>query len=197
MPSNIVSTTIDAEYPVAGVDNDSQGFRDNFQIIKDNFAAAKEELEDLQDNAARVDQNSDFAGNKIIDAELDHVSEAFTAVGTVNTDQNMSFLNGHYQSFNVTAGLTLTLADWPDSGVYARMTAQIEIADGNTGPLNIVFVGEGNAVFKNDGNAGFTATSSTSVTIQTNSTTNPTVVEFWTTDGGDTIFARYLGVYSS
>ena len=36
MASNIVDTTIDETYPVAGVDNDSQGFRDNFNIIKTN-----------------------------------------------------------------------------------------------------------------------------------------------------------------
>lgn len=197
MPSNIVSTTIDGEYPVAGVDNDSQGFRDNFQIIKDNFAAAKEEIEDLQDNAARVDADSNFAGNKVIAAEIDQATEAFTAVGTVNSDQNMSFLNGHYQSFNVTADLTLTLADWPESGKYARMAAQVEVADGNTGPITVEFVGEGNGTFKKASSVGWTASSSTSISIQTNSTTDPTVVEFWTTDGGDTIFARYMGVFSS
>ena len=196
MASNIVSTTIDAEYPVAGVDNDSQGFRDNFQIIKDNFAAADEEISDLQDNAARKDGDNNFAGNKIIDAELDQATEAFTAVGTVNTDQNVSFLNGHYQSILATQGFTLTLADWPASGAYARMAVQLELADGVTGPLTIQFVGEGNGVFKNDQNAGWTAATSTSLSVQTNSTTSPTIVEFWTTDGGDTIYARYLGVFA-
>ena len=31
--SNIDSTSIDATYPVAGQDNNSQGFRDNFNTI--------------------------------------------------------------------------------------------------------------------------------------------------------------------
>ena len=196
MASNIVSGTIDGEYPVAGVDNDSQGFRDNFTIIKDNFAAAESEITDLQDNAARKDADNNFAGNKIISAELDQVTEAFTAVGTVNTNQNLSFLNGHYQSILAEDAFTLTLADWPESGVYARMSVEIELADGVSGPIAVQFVGEGNAVFKNDGAAGWTATSSTSLTIQTNSTDDPTIVEFWTTNGGDTVYARYLGVFS-
>ena len=38
MASNIISDTIDAAYPIAGVDNDTQGFRDNFQIIKTGLA---------------------------------------------------------------------------------------------------------------------------------------------------------------
>ena len=38
MSSNIVSETIDAEFPVAGQDNDTQGFRDNFSTIKDSLS---------------------------------------------------------------------------------------------------------------------------------------------------------------
>ena len=34
MASNIDNTSIDATYPIAGQDNDSQGFRDNFTVIK-------------------------------------------------------------------------------------------------------------------------------------------------------------------
>lgn len=197
MASNIVSTTIDESFPVAGVDNDSQGFRDNFQIIKDNFAAAKSEIEDLQDNVARKDTDNNHLGNKIISAELDQATEAFTAVGTVNTDQNVSFLNGHYQSILATQDFTLTLADWPAAGTYARMAVQIEKADGVAGTLTIGFVGEGSAAFKSDGNAAWAAEGPTSVSITTSSNVNPTIVEFWTTDGGDTIYAKHHGVFGT
>jgi len=196
MASNIVSTTIDAEYPVAGVDNDSQGFRDNFQIIKDNFAAAESEITDLQDNAARKDEDNNFSGNKIISAEIDQATEAFTAVGTVNTDQNVSFLNGHYQSILATQGFTLTLADWPASGGYAKMTVQLELADGVSGTSTIQFVGEGNGLFKHDQSGLWSASTSTSLSVDVTSTTEPVIIEFWTTDGGDTIYARHLGQFT-
>ena len=39
MASNINTTSIDADYPIAGQDNNSQGFRDNFGTIKNNFIA--------------------------------------------------------------------------------------------------------------------------------------------------------------
>ena len=48
MASNIDNTSIDATYPIAGQDNDSQGFRNNFSTIKNNFTAAKSEIEALQ-----------------------------------------------------------------------------------------------------------------------------------------------------
>ena len=40
MSSNINPNNIDTAYPVAGQDNDSQGFRDNFTNIKTNFSSA-------------------------------------------------------------------------------------------------------------------------------------------------------------
>jgi hypothetical protein len=46
-PSNIISETIDGTYPVAGVDNDTQGFRDNFTIIKTGLATAQSEITSL------------------------------------------------------------------------------------------------------------------------------------------------------
>ena len=41
MASNIVPGNIDGEFPVAGIDNDSQGFRDNFTNTSTNFTEAK------------------------------------------------------------------------------------------------------------------------------------------------------------
>ena len=53
MASNINTTNIDAAYPVAGQDNDSQGFRDNFSTIKSNFVASKTEIEAIQSTTAQ------------------------------------------------------------------------------------------------------------------------------------------------
>ena len=50
MASNINDAGINKDYPVAGQDNDSQGFRDNFNVIKTNFTNAKSEIETLQTN---------------------------------------------------------------------------------------------------------------------------------------------------
>ena len=65
MASNIDSTSIDATFPVAGQDNNSQGFRDNFNIIKSNFSSAKTEITDLQSNSAKTNTNNNFGGNEI------------------------------------------------------------------------------------------------------------------------------------
>ena len=48
--STVTFTQIDEEYPVAGQDNDSQGFRDNFSTIKTGMQNASTELSDLLTN---------------------------------------------------------------------------------------------------------------------------------------------------
>ena len=48
MASNINTGTIDLTYPVSGVDNSTQGFRDNWSAIKNAFDTARDEISDLQ-----------------------------------------------------------------------------------------------------------------------------------------------------
>jgi hypothetical protein len=48
MASNINPTNINILYPVAGQDNDTQGFRTNFANILSNFSVAKTEISELQ-----------------------------------------------------------------------------------------------------------------------------------------------------
>jgi septation ring formation regulator EzrA len=199
MASNITSETIDATYPVAGVDNDTQGFRDNFQIMKDNFSAAKNEIEDLQNKVLLKSQlsqvegelDNNMAGVRLIDAQLDQVTEQFTALGTVNSGQNLSYLNGHYQTLTIAEDLTLTLADWPDSERFAKITVEI-VKDGTD--RTVTFVGESNAVFKKIA-SDWDSSSSTSIEKIINSD-DSFIFEFWTHDGGTTVYASYKGAFS-
>ena len=62
MASNINPNNIDTTYPVAGQDNDSQGFRDNFTNIKNNFSSAETEIDDLQ---AKVIVKSALTGTTV------------------------------------------------------------------------------------------------------------------------------------
>lgn len=48
MSSAIDTTSIDTYFPVAGQDNDTQGFRDNWALIKANLEIAKTEISAVQ-----------------------------------------------------------------------------------------------------------------------------------------------------
>ena len=85
MASNIDSTSIDATFPVAGQDNDSQGFRNNFNTVKNNFTAAKSEIEALQTNTAKLNASNDFLGNDVSGANLIANTEKIYAGGTITS----------------------------------------------------------------------------------------------------------------
>ena len=75
MASNISDTGINSDFPIAGQDNDSQGFRDNFTTIKANFVAAKTEIESIQTNGAVKNADNNFLGNTINSANFQNTTE--------------------------------------------------------------------------------------------------------------------------
>ena len=116
MASNINSTGVDATFPIAGQDNDSQGFRNNFNTIKNNFTAAKSEIEALQTNTAKLNAANNFLGNDVSGANLIANTEKVYAGGTVTSPQNISFTNGNYQTFTIGNNIFNTDMVWRGPG---------------------------------------------------------------------------------
>lgn len=124
--STINTGSIDINYPVPGVNNNSQGFRDNFSGIKTNLDIAASELSDLQSKAIL---KSSLSGT-VLDNDMNHglISNAQTQgfsrtaknlgsnlSGTVNVD--VSKADVHYGT--VTGNVTLNFMKWSSiSGEY-------------------------------------------------------------------------------
>lgn len=187
MASNINTTDIDAEYPVAGVDNDSQGFRDNFSTIKDNFVSAKTEIEALQNNTAKLNANNDFNGNNIQEANMIANTDEVYNTGKLTAGQNISFRLGHYQLITVGGNITLTLADWPATGKHGKIRCVLK--SDTSSSRTVTWSTEGGGSIKTDGNAIWSS-------FVVSSSTNPVVVDFWTDDGGLVVYANYIGSFS-
>lgn len=79
MASTINPNNIDITYPIAGQDNDTQGFRDNFRNIKNNLNTARLEISSLQANVAESPQIRFQGGDKTANVEVPLSS---TSVGT-------------------------------------------------------------------------------------------------------------------
>jgi len=139
MASNINITTIDTAYPVAGQDNDSQGFRDNFTNTNSNFVETKTEIEDIQAKgvfkSALIGAGSldnDMAGSAISSAKMDDVRETVvTHIATV-TPLNMGIKAGAYHTITPNASFTLAFsdgssADWPATGNYGKVRLEVTI----------------------------------------------------------------------
>jgi hypothetical protein len=134
MPSNIVPNTIDHTYPVAGRDNDSQGFRDNFTNIKNNFEYAEAEIDDLQANGIFKSAltggslDNDMSGALISNAQIKGFREVRVAnpetAGVINLDVSA----GQYQTISTsTNAITLSFTNWASAGNYSKIRVQIEI----------------------------------------------------------------------
>ena len=190
MASNIISGTIDGTYPVAGIDNDTQGFRDNFTIIKTGLATANSEVGDLQLYTAKLNATNDFLGSDVTNANFALNTEKYHNIGTVIGGQNISFLNGVYQSMSVnlaegSSTINFALADWPDRDHLAKMTVQLF---GNDTAKTVTFTVDGGGTIKYSPNYPSTVTLDSSV--------NPLIIDFWTYSQGTTVYAEYRGQYT-
>ena len=183
MASNIDYISIDETYPIAGRDNDSQGFRDNFSIIKNNFESAKGEIEDLQLNTVRKDQANDFNNQNIVNANFVACSEELFDGGTVSSTTLVSWQDGYYQTFEVTGDMQFTLSGFPDSGTVGKMRIQVN-ADNVNRQINFGISGGG--TFKKSTNVP-------ALPFTINSSTQFHVFEFWTYTNGNEIFMDYIG----
>lgn len=191
MASTIISGTIDGSYPVAGVDNDTQGFRDNFTIIKTGLTTAASEISSLQDNTAKLNASNDFLASDITNANLSLNTEKYHNIGNPQGNQNISFLNGHYQSLKVVLPegidtINFALADWPDRDHVAKMTVQLF---GNDIAKTVTFTVDGGGTIKYNrtGNNPYPAT------LTIDSSEDPVIIDFWTYNQGTTVYAEYRG----
>jgi len=203
MASSINTDNIKTNYPVAGENNDTQGFRDNFSEIVDNLKAAESELTDLQTNAAKTNTESQFFGNRITNAEFDQTTTTVYQFGNVDTDQNVNFQNGLYQTITVGGDITLTLDGWPEAERLAKITVSLVQIDGER-TVNWRTLKDGNpGIIKRNQGDSFLLSDSTEIRLGNfpdpfivDSETDPTVVEFWTVDGGETVHANLVGKFA-
>jgi hypothetical protein len=188
MASNIDNTSIDATYPIAGQDNDSQGFRNNFSTIKNNFTAAKSEIEALQTNTAKLNEGNDFLGNDITGGNFASNTEKLYAGGTIVAPQNISFSNGNFQTFTIGGNLTLTFTDWPEATKVGKIRLMLLDTLGDSTSRTVTWATGGGGAIKYD------ASFPSPFVVQDE--VDPMVVDFWTSDGGTTVYAHYVGTFT-
>ena len=133
MASSINPNNIDTTYPVAGQDNDSQGFRDNFTNLKTNFTYAKSEIEDLQSKAvlksalSGTTLDNDFAGATISSAKFTDARLTKTAKGTVSGTVDVDIEEGGYQTVTTSGNISLTFSNFPTTGQFSAVRVSITV----------------------------------------------------------------------
>ena len=193
MTSLINFAAINENFPVAGQDNDTQTFRDNFDTIKTNFSAAKTEITDLQDNAARTDEDNDFLYNVVGSLTLQdaYLRKKDYGAAIVAGTQDISFKQAMYHVVKFGANTSLTFSEFPTGAVDVTGLGQIGKATlelyGDGSARTITFTTSGGTIIKKS--PGFPG----SVTVT--SATDPVIIEVWQ-HSATVIFMNYLGLYS-
>ena len=194
MASSIDTSTIDATYPVAGIDNDSQGFRDNFNSIKTNITTAGSEITALQANRARTDADNNHVGNEIQDAELLQVTEKFNNSNqSLTADHEVDYRVAHVHQFNATtpAGniMTVSFVGWPTNR-YAKLRIIMSVSSGVSTNITL---SPSNGTGLNDNNAAWVG--GNNILTHTGSIGQKIIVDVFTYDTGNNLFFNYIGSF--
>ena len=136
MTSAINYSAINAQFPVVGVDNDSQGFRDNFQATYNGLETAKTEITALQTNGLFSSSLTASTPTPIVNNLLQSVisngsylqfTGVYNSTTTPTTGSVQVNLNqGPVQKFTVSADSIFSFVNWPTAasalgytGVYS------------------------------------------------------------------------------
>lgn len=135
MTSNINPNNIDGAYPVAGQDNNSQGFRDNFTNTATNFQYAANEISDLQAKAVLKAAltgstlNNDMDGSILSNAQLQDMSETVVPLGTVSGTTTINYELGSFQTLTTNGAVALAFSNFPAAGASGSVTVQVTVAN--------------------------------------------------------------------
>ena len=177
------SNNINVLYPIPGVDNDTQGFRDNFGNIKNALQAAAQELSNLNLNTSKLNTgtNDYNYGATLYRAPLKAAGFITSTNDNVDVDTDINFLLGSYQKFTIDGDVKLTITNLPQ--LYS--TVRVEVKNFTTGSSSVNF-----------DTSGFTVKTESSLILPYElaaSTSTSHVFDLWSIDGGNTVFVKHIG----
>jgi len=197
MTSQVNPNNIDGTYPVAGQDNDSQGFRDNFTNIRNNLTYVKAEIEDIQNKAifktalTNTTLDNNFYGNIISNPSFTGWRETYNNIGAVSGSTTIDFANGNFQKITMSGSTTLSFS-FPSNTSNQYASIKVWVSNPNasytlTLPSSVT-LGDPETV------AGLNGTSPPIITFNAAEIANNTnyFFEFFTLDGGTTIGIKDL-----
>lgn len=237
MTSQVQYTQINEHYPVAGKDNNSQGFRNNFGYIKNGLAVASSEITTLQykvDNIGTPAQlNANNNGEQLLGVVL---AETGLSSQILQETAIIDCSVANYIPYTVAHDSTISFINWNDAPLYTKI--RLEFQNTNTTssvlwePLTHYTKGQlvnaGNYYWvKEDHTSGimfvdthyeityekpsihgtinresiisFTGNIKSSTMLPLvlpNNINTRTVVDVWSSNGGDTIFINLIGLFS-
>jgi hypothetical protein len=193
-------TDIDENFPVPGVDNNSQGFRDNFSLIKSGLGIADSAIADLQSKVilkaalADTELDNNMNGNSIANAVFEGCSTNAIPETTISdANYDISYNVGAYQNLRVESNVDLRVINWPAANTYAKLILQLSSDDVHRTVDLSTASNVGGSLTAGD----VYYSSNWPATLSINDANIYTIVECWSADGGATMFANYIGQFDT
>lgn len=133
--SNINPNSINITFPVAGQDNNSQGFRDNFANTATNFTFAASEITDLQNKAVLKSAltggtlNNNFQGALLSNAVTTGFSDLILDLGVVSGAISINATTASFQRITIGGSTTISLAGFPTAGNYGKLRLEVIVTN--------------------------------------------------------------------
>jgi hypothetical protein len=192
MSSNINPNNIDGTYPVAGQDNNSQGFRDNFTNTKTNFQYAADEINDLQSKVVLkaaltgTTLDNDMNGSILSNAQIQDFSATRVALGTLTGSVGINYAAGHYQTVTTGGSISLAFTNFSAAGTQSFVIVRVTVSSIAHTLTFPAAVGNGAATASVTGIEGIASN------IITFAQTGTYEFQFHTDDGGNTVYLSEL-----
>jgi hypothetical protein len=192
MTSNINPNNIDTTYPIAGQDNDSQGFRDNFTNVKTNFEYAETEIDDLQAKGifksalTGTTLDNDMAGALVENMKTQAFRGTRIDLGATTGAATIDYSAGQWYTVTTSGNISLAFTNIPAAGNASWFNVRINVANlahTVTLPATVGASGAAQSI------AGIQGISSNIITFAETGTYE---FEFHTDDGGTTIYLSEL-----
>jgi hypothetical protein len=135
MASQINPNNIDGNFPVAGVPNNTQGFRDNFTNISTNFQYAEDEINELQTKGVFKEAltgttlDNNMNDNLMYAVKLQDVSYTYVPITTTSGSVAVDFSAGQYQYVSTTGSISLSFSNWPVAGTAGVVQLAVNITN--------------------------------------------------------------------
>ena len=170
---------IDQQFPVAGQDNDTQGFRSNFQNIYQAIYNTDLDLQTQKINTARLNATSDFAFTGTIKRAV-ILNSGFTAENIAPVNGTIDYSLGSYHKSAVTGDTIFEVTNWPPAGIYGSL--RLEVAPVTSSTMIINFSAGSGTLIK-DGN---------DIIPYTSVNNTPIFYDLWSSDNGVTVKVKQI-----
>lgn len=213
--SSINVNNIDINYPIQGQDNNSQGFRSNFNAIRTALTVAKSEITSLETDTVKRNLDNNLNGNKLENVVFNNSSDLFKNKGQpIEQLIELDVEDAKVFKVKCIGDTTIRLTNWPQNQPAVQKSHSIklhlyfDISPTDPELLNykvnfstdiqeaIKSYSQGTPWTYNDNLGGWHLKAWRDTNISSDYSRYEHVFDIWSYQGGQVVFIKYLGSFA-